>query len=624
MAQVVAALDEFTKTSREYTVGENGHVQFSHSDDFKEQILQLSFELIRTTSHNKIEEQFRKILDNIGSLNIFVNSADTTLEPSSKLYYLNLICRLIIHTRDYLQGKGEQDLSYLLLYVLYDYYPSLAENMFYLFINKISEKTPYGSWRDVKYMCNYILNATNNKRHPFIIFICNICCEQLKLDLKLLNQVNVRKNISLFAKWFPREKCKRFGWMFNIVAESCYYYYFNDIDTNNPHHTKRYKMAKNKAHMKLRKGLANLNRHLKTTQIDQCGKNYSGIDYNTVTSKTLFKQKKAFMNITKTNTVRYPEDEDRVIAADNFNKFIEEAMDPDTSQEIKGKALDMVDFVREAIKINDTREEYRRRASSDAESNVSKMQSLQQEENLLNKQWNDNSENNKVLDNIICVVDLSESMYADKKLPFYSSIGLGCRCAEKSKLGRRVLTICEEPTWLNLDDCDTFTDMVMSIKNAKIGYNTNFSKTMDLILDSFITMKLLPEEVSDFILLFASDMQADATSNEDYTSTLHEEIVNKFKVAGIEFCGKPYPVPHIVYWNLRATNGFPVLSTSTNITMVSGYNASLLNLFCEEGISKMRETTGWDNFILMLEAERYNDVSAVFNKWLDTDLLRDR
>jgi hypothetical protein len=45
--------------------------------------------------------------------------------------------------------------------------------------------------------------------------------------------------------------------------------------------------------------LSRLNKQIDTTQIKQCGQNWSAIDFNTVTSITIAKQKKAFLNINK-------------------------------------------------------------------------------------------------------------------------------------------------------------------------------------------------------------------------------------------------------------------------------------------------------------------------------------
>ena len=44
--------------------------------------------------------------------------------------------------------------------------------------------------------------------------------------------------------------------------------------------------------------------------------------------------------------------------------------------------------------------------------------------------------------------------------PLYSAIGLGIRIAEKSKIGKRVMTFNSTPTWVNLSQCSDFVSMV--------------------------------------------------------------------------------------------------------------------------------------------------------------------
>ena len=64
---------------------------------------------------------------------------------------------------------------------------------------------------------------------------------------------------------------------------------------------------------------------------------------------------------------------------------------------------------------------------------------------------------------MIAMVDTSGSMESENSQPLYSAIGLGLRIAEKSKLGKRVLTFSAAPTWVNLDDCKDFVDSVINI-----------------------------------------------------------------------------------------------------------------------------------------------------------------
>ena len=120
-------------------------------------------------------------------------------------------------------------------------------------------------------------------------------------------------------------------------------------------------------------------------------------------------------------------------------------------------------------------------------------------------QWNENSKQNNSLGNIIAMVDTSGSMECDNSLPLYSAIGLGLRVAEKSKLGKRVMTFSAKPEWVNLDGLD-FVGMVEKIKEAEWGMNTNFDAALDMILNTAIVNNISPFEMQNFTLLICSDM----------------------------------------------------------------------------------------------------------------------
>ena len=70
--------------------------------------------------------------------------------------------------------------------------------------------------------------------------------------------------------------------------------------------------------------------------------------------------------------------------------------------------------------------------------------------------------------------------------------------------------------------------------------------------------------------------------------------------------GKPYKPPHILFWNLRSTRGFPTLSTQSNASMMSGFSPSMLNLFCEEGVESLQSSSPWSLFLKGLENDRYS------------------
>ena len=49
--------------------------------------------------------------------------------------------------------------------------------------------------------------------------------------------------------------------------------------------------------------------------------------------------------------------------------------------------------------------------------------------------------------------------------------------------------------------------------------------------------------------------------------------------------------PHILFWNLRKTTGFPATTFTKNITFLSGYSSTLLNVFVTKGVDALREVT---------------------------------
>ena len=73
---------------------------------------------------------------------------------------------------------------------------------------------------------------------------------------------------------------------------------------------------------------------------------------------------------------------------------------------------------------------------------------------ILELQWLDNKTQNKNLENIIPMVDVSGSMTCDNGVPLYSAIGLGIRCSECSKIPNRVLTFSDTPSWVSYEEKD--------------------------------------------------------------------------------------------------------------------------------------------------------------------------
>ena len=557
MSALISALDNYTPSQ----IGENGSIEYTWSNNIRERILQLSFQLTRVRDEstiNRLASETDKILRELtGSYKALLLTREEYIE------YMSIMYRMIGHTRDITDGKGEYTLSYMLLGVWHSHHPELAKFALRLFVlppdGADKDFHPYGSWKDIKYL--------HKTSPPLVQYGSQLLIQQLRVDAN-------SDSPSLAAKWVPREKSK-FGELFTELALE---YFSNYLDSANTDDAR--KRAIIKAKMDFRKLISSLNKKIDTVQIKQCGRNWSDIDPSKQTSITMHKQKKAFLNLNKDGSQR-SELDDRVACANQFKEFAQKAAKGEV--EVKGKRIGLNDFTKEALELIS-------RKSFD-------------EASILNAQWLDNSKQTGALGKMIAMVDVSGSMSGD---PMNAAIALGIRVAEKSMLGKRVLTFSASPNWVNLTGEDTFIGMVDIVRRADWGMNTNFAAALKMILDAIVSQKLKPEDVEDMVLAIFSDMQVDQA--DPRSTSLMTSIEAQYAEAGQRLWGKPFKAPHILFWNLRSTSGFPSLSTQKNASMMSGFSPALLNLFCEEGLSALQSCTPWSLFIKSLNNERYQSL----------------
>ena len=120
----------------------------------------------------------------------------------------------------------------------------------------------------------------------------------------------------------------------------------------------------------------------------------------------------------------------------------------------------------------------------------------------------------------------------------------------------------------------------------------------------------------DKVIVF-SDMQINAdTYGANYDDTLHDKVKKMYESAGLNSKYKtPFEPPHIVFWNLRQTSGFPTTSTEKNVTMVSGYSDTILNAFLDKGIGGLQKFTPYNMFMEIVNSDNYNMMSQYFNQY---------
>jgi hypothetical protein len=500
---------------------------------------------------------------------------------------MSMLYKIIGHTRDIIEGKGEYSLSYMLLDVWHSKYPELAKFALKQFVMNETvdlESHPYGSWKDIKYLYKYSRDkddtiVNQNKLQELVFYGVKLMNQQLRLD-------SVSDSPSLVAKWVAREH-SQFSDLFTIMATD---YFLNYLETAKTETSKA--KAVSKAKMEYRKLISSLNIKLDTVQIKQCANNWAQIAPEKQTSITMLRQKNAFLNLKKNGECRTDLD-DRKICAEHFVEYADKAARNECS--IKGKRIGLNDFTKEALKLL---------SSSNKDGPEAK---------ILNAQWLDNSRQTNALGKMIAMVDVSGSMEGE---PLHAAVALGIRVAEKSMLGKRILTFSAYPSWVNLEKCQNFIEMVETVNKCDWGMNTNFYSALNLILDAIVSNKMKPEDVEDMVLAVFSDMQIDE-SHDNRTGnmeTMMAQIEILYANTGQKLWNKPFKPPHILFWNLRSTNGFPTMSLQKNASMMSGFSPALLNIFCDEGITALQSCTPWSLLSKALNNKRY-DI-------LDTEIRR--
>lgn len=551
--------------SKQY--GERGEIEYGWSNNIKDWILQFYFQLIRcnNTYLDNLETRLRDMLYYL--MNV-IRISPKIIKDEYKCYLI-LLFKMIGQTRDIVDGKGERNLTYMMITVWYDFYPELAFFALNCLNDDLYFQHTYGSWKDIKYFCNYCKEKKGNEGHPLIKECIKIVNFQLILDYYSINK------ISLLAKWIPREKSKKFGWLFCYLAYDYFNYYIQSAKNLYSLYN-----AKNKCKSNYRTMISYLNAKIGTLERLQCSHQWSSINFNNITSLALHNQKKAFL--------KDDGDEDRKNCRENFKNYILNT----NHQRIKinCKHIGMNNFTKNACNLlNELKKK-------------NETENWELEKDFLNQQWKENSLSTNDLGYIIPIIDISSSMLGD---PLDAAIALGIRVAEKSSLGKRIIILGSSATCVNLEDKTTFVEMVQEIRKNELGINSNLYSGLDLIVDAILETKMEPSQVHNLSIIIFSDMQVDSL-NSIYQTSLFEKIKEKFVNAGIRLHKKPFNVPHLIFWNLRSTNGFPCLSRENNTTMLSGYSSTLLNRLSKQGLNILGEKNPWFSLQEILNNKRYS------------------
>lgn len=477
--------------------------------------------------------------------------------------YVTLLYRLIGQTRDcYSNGKGEQLVSYMMIYAFYQTFPMLA---FYAIQSFVIGKYSYGSWRDVKYFCDYVRIQCKSIHHPIIQYSIRLMNKTLFEDfssyidmfgydsesdssLSRDNPVYMqykKEKYSLVSKWIPREN-KKFDWMYDQIVMDWFRYYEPTTSTSKTRTNKPTSQCKKK----YRRIVSCLNQRIETLEIHLCNKKKCNIQPSSIPQVAFMKYKSLLFQTESDHSFHQQN-----IAMHYYLKHFPNDLNcyGDYEPSVETKYLLRVPlayYVKEAISIYKSMREIEIETKNGAVPVMS--QSILSKYDLLNLQWKQFSDSlhMKKLYQFIPMVDMSETMVGDE---LYTAIGISCLIAERSTLGKKVLVYDNQPTWISLDHCISgdFVSMIETIFSTTRSVTqtcSNLHSVIQLLTRSFSESNTTTRMIEVVKLVILSNQYS-----------LFQPILLRNM-----FTMNKMPPPLVVFWNMSSRQVFsPIYSGSS-------------------------------------------------------------
>jgi hypothetical protein len=467
----------------------------------------------------------------------YVEQSFMTLLSSSMSLQNTLITRILYkmigYVRDFRCGKGERDLAYRMIWVLYGYFPDLAVAMLHLCVRGIIPKKedlytntimdtrpedyseyPFGCWKDVKYFCELVYDRTDNEDHLLI----TICITMLNQELYNDYCKSSDAKISLACKWVPREG-SRFSWLFEKMALQWVSKLYPRIA--------RYSTS-TKCFMMYRKVLSALNRRTNIAQVNMCEGAWSSIDPQLVSMETFVSSKNAFLNMNHQLGDRYLKRTDRRNCSHMFREhFIGHNHHvPTTCKSMHTIVGNLVKWSKDLIR-------HKRHAADPAI-----LQNVLYQITLLNQQW---AKLVLGLPEIGHVVPILNHAIQDDL-----GMGYALLLASKSQYGKKLMTADSSPTWVNLENCTNFVDSVETIM-----YKTNKGTWCDL--EAAIAMiqyaydnTILKEPTTLFCFGMSTTVVSDVFTMIYWNSDVQDQQVDPLDPSIHYVSGNPFDILKII------------------------------------------------------------------------------
>jgi len=490
--------------------------------------------------------------------------ASQYLEKAMKESKEDTFC-LIFNTRDVLKGKGERDLGRKAMQWLLINYPEDTARV----VSLIPE---YGRWDDLYSLfprvldlvdlawvnsnfCSHVTQKTLEKariaqKHVVVIFK-----DQLQCDWR--NHLD-SKPITLAAKWCETEGSgddKRYGLVQQICAEWKL-------------HPKGYRVR-----------VGEMRTALNVVEKLCAGKRWDEIDYSKVPAQTMKKLHKAF---DKNDHVR-------------FGEWLRKLHKKDPTVKVCAKTLHPHELVASYF-------------SQNVYAEVG-CGSIHQIDRVIEDQWStleDIVKKSTALEKTIVVSDVSGSMYfnstadaANTVKPAHVCIALSLMIARCSRApwNNAILPFSVDPHYHKITS-ESLHDRISEIQKIPQGFNTDFIKVFQNILERHDRYKLKPEDHPERIIVI-SDMPFDQADR----NITNLAAIDQLYAARPERGSQKLKRPALVFWNVSGSLDFPVTEKHKNLCLISGFSTSV--------ISALMTATDFSPACVLrevIDSDRYNPV----------------
>lgn len=523
---------------------------------------------------------------------------------------LTLLYKLIPYTRDIYGGLGERNLSYAMIFIWKYHFPIPSAKAVQKMLLPIDKNPPYGSWRDIKHLCEFVkTHSEKGEGDPFIETCIGLMNHQLHEDENKWNESLeefIRKQntiveisrptpsdvgISLVCKWIPREH-SAFHWLFKRCViqwiRSFKPHYFKTCKTD-----AQFERAMKKGSKEYRRSFARLSTLWDTLEIKQCKHEWDKIRMDNVPMTAMRKQQQALLNIGQNGNPRKNTCKD--IQRDTCSMKLKLHWLANTNhkrsnpKDVNPLFANMGDIIKTALR-------------------VSKPDEIKRSEN----EWNHVLSQVSNLEHFLPILDMS-MFYSDKDA-FYEALGIACLIAKKSS--KRILMFDQTVHFVSVD----YDNLQTILHNLRpLYYEHHIGQNFELVSHLLIENIKLSNMSSDDI----SKMKLVLLVRNKETVSMKRTIDTLFDKAGFDtspflFIWNSHPHAYFDGGHINDISGQCSISETilSKTFYISGSTNLLWSRISQISNDIWKKINAYDLIAFLLNQSRYNAFEDYFKTML--------